>query len=137
MGFLLFRGFSEIIMKFGKFPNRVNLFHLSLPVVRNAWRKARSVRLRKAGLADLGAGRPVARVLVAPQQARAGEKKQAAHEAGFCFKRRWLIHGNPKMGLNFRLVVAVVYRAGVLLVKFVGTHERYDRIDVATVEHKA
>jgi mRNA interferase HigB len=35
------------------------------------------------------------------------------------------------------LVVAVVYRAGVLFVKFVGTHEEYGKIDVATVEHKA
>lgn len=40
-------------------------------------------------------------------------------------------------GNDFRLVVAVVYRAGVLFVKFVGTHEEYDRINVATVERKA
>ncbi len=40
-------------------------------------------------------------------------------------------------GNDFRLVVAVVYRAGVLFIKFVGTHEEYDRIDVATVERKA
>jgi mRNA interferase HigB len=40
-------------------------------------------------------------------------------------------------GNDFRLVVAVFYRAGVLFIKFVGTHEEYDRIDVATVERKA
>lgn len=40
-------------------------------------------------------------------------------------------------GNDFRLVVAVAYRAGVLFIKFVGTHEEYDKIDVTTVEHKA
>lgn len=40
-------------------------------------------------------------------------------------------------GNDYRLVVAVLYRAGVLFVKFVGTHKEYDKIDVATVERKA
>ncbi|MBS7350832.1 MAG: type II toxin-antitoxin system HigB family toxin [Comamonas sp.] len=38
-------------------------------------------------------------------------------------------------GNDYRLVVAVMYRAGVLFIKFVGTHQDYDRIDVANVEH--
>lgn len=37
-------------------------------------------------------------------------------------------------GNNYRLIVAVAYRVGVVYVKFVGTHAEYDRIDAATVE---
>ncbi len=39
-------------------------------------------------------------------------------------------------GNDYRLVVAVLYRAGVLYIKFVGTHDEYDRIDVSTVEQR-
>lgn len=38
------------------------------------------------------------------------------------------IHGN-----KYRLVVAVNYRFGILYIRFVGTHEQYDAIDVATI----
>lgn len=38
-------------------------------------------------------------------------------------------------GNDYRLVVAVLYRGGVLYIKFVGTHAAYDQIPVATVEH--
>jgi mRNA interferase HigB len=41
------------------------------------------------------------------------------------------IHGN-----DYRLVVAVAYRFGMLFIKFVGTHQEYDKVNVATVEHK-
>jgi mRNA interferase HigB len=37
-------------------------------------------------------------------------------------------------GNDHRLVVAVAYRFGAAYIKFVGTHEEYDRIDAATVE---
>ncbi|WP_310631427.1 MULTISPECIES: type II toxin-antitoxin system HigB family toxin [unclassified Paraburkholderia] len=37
-------------------------------------------------------------------------------------------------GNDFRLIVAVAYRIGVVYIKFVGTHTAYDRIDAATVE---
>lgn len=37
-------------------------------------------------------------------------------------------------GNDFRLIVAVAYRIGVIYVKFVGTHAAYDRIDAETVE---
>lgn len=37
-------------------------------------------------------------------------------------------------GNDHRLIVAVAYRFGALYIKFVGTHEEYDRIDAATVE---
>ena len=37
-------------------------------------------------------------------------------------------------GDDFRLVVAVAYRIGVVYVKFVGTHAQYDAIDAENVE---
>ena len=37
-------------------------------------------------------------------------------------------------GNKYRLVVKIVYKVGVLYVKFIGTHEEYDKIDPATVE---
>lgn len=37
-------------------------------------------------------------------------------------------------GNEFRLVVAVAYRIGVVYVKFVGTHAQYDAIDAESVE---
>lgn len=36
-------------------------------------------------------------------------------------------------GNKYRLVVHVAYRHGKVLVKFVGTHAAYDRIDAATI----
>jgi len=36
-------------------------------------------------------------------------------------------------GNDFRLVVAVRYTAGVMFIRFVGTHAEYDRIDATTI----
>ncbi len=36
-------------------------------------------------------------------------------------------------GNKYRLVVEVQYQAGIVWVKFIGTHVQYDRIDVETV----
>ena len=36
-------------------------------------------------------------------------------------------------GNDYRLVVAINYTAGIVYIRFVGTHAQYDRIDVATV----
>jgi mRNA interferase HigB len=36
-------------------------------------------------------------------------------------------------GNTYRLVVIVVYQYGVVYIRFIGTHEEYDRIDAATV----
>lgn len=36
-------------------------------------------------------------------------------------------------GNKYRLVVEMQYRAGIAWVKFIGTHTRYDSIDVETV----
>ena len=37
-------------------------------------------------------------------------------------------------GNDYRLIVAVSYRAQIILIKFVGTHAEYDRVDAETVE---
>ena len=36
-------------------------------------------------------------------------------------------------GNQYRLVVAVNYKFGIVYIRFVGTHQEYDRIDVTTV----
>ena len=36
-------------------------------------------------------------------------------------------------GNKYRLVVEIQYRAGIIWVKFIGTHAQYDKIDVETV----
>ena len=37
-------------------------------------------------------------------------------------------------GNKFRLVVVVLYNTYSILIKFIGTHEQYDRIDAQTIE---
>jgi mRNA interferase HigB len=36
-------------------------------------------------------------------------------------------------GNDYRLVAAVQYNNGIVFIRFVGTHQEYDRIDAATV----
>ena len=36
-------------------------------------------------------------------------------------------------GNKYRLVVEMQYRAGIVWVKFIGTHEQYDRINVGNI----
>ena len=36
-------------------------------------------------------------------------------------------------GNRYRLVVAVQYRFGIVTIRFVGTHQAYDRIDATTI----
>jgi len=36
-------------------------------------------------------------------------------------------------GYDYRLIAAVQYRAGVLLIRFFGTHAEYDGIDAETI----
>lgn len=36
-------------------------------------------------------------------------------------------------GGNYRLIVAIKFSAKIMLIKFIGTHAEYDRIDALTV----
>ena len=37
-------------------------------------------------------------------------------------------------GNDYRLIVAVAFRLGIVYVKFIGTHADYDKVDAETVE---
>lgn len=39
-------------------------------------------------------------------------------------------------GNKYRLVVKVAYNAGVVMIKFIGTHKEYDKINPSTIELK-
>jgi mRNA interferase HigB len=51
-------------------------------------------------------------------------------QASFCGNNRVVFNVG---GNKYRLVVELQYRAGIVWVKFVGTHAEYDRIDVESV----
>ena len=36
-------------------------------------------------------------------------------------------------GNDYRLVVAINYRQGIVYIRFIGSHQAYDRIDVSTI----
>ena len=37
-------------------------------------------------------------------------------------------------GNDYRLIVAIAYKTGIIFIKFIGTHAEYDKVDAATVE---
>ena len=37
-------------------------------------------------------------------------------------------------GNDYRLIVAIAYRVGVVYIKFIGTHAQYDAVDAATLD---
>ena len=39
-------------------------------------------------------------------------------------------------GNKYRLVVAVLYQTQIVLIKFIGTHEEYNRVDAQTIDFK-
>ena len=60
---------------------------------------------------------------------KTGDKDQYAG-ASICGNKRVVFNVG---GNKYRLVVEVQYQAGIVWVKFVGTHAQYDRIDVESV----
>jgi mRNA interferase HigB len=38
-------------------------------------------------------------------------------------------------GNDYRLIVAVSYKLGIVHIKFVGTHKQYDAVDAETVDN--
>jgi len=64
-----------------------------------------------------------------PWRAPQSTKDQCA-SASICGNNRAVFNVG---GSKYRLVVEIQYQAGIVWVKFVGTHAQYDRIDVETV----
>lgn len=56
--------------------------------------------------------------------------KDQIGNASICGNNRGLFNIG---GNKYRLVVEMQYRAGIAWVKFIGTHKRYDEIDVETI----
>ncbi len=56
--------------------------------------------------------------------------KEQYRNASICGNNRVVFN---VAGNKYRLVVVMQYRAGVVWVKFVGTHAQYDKINVETV----
>lgn len=58
------------------------------------------------------------------------ELKQMFPSADYVGNSRYVfnIRGN-----NYRLVVAIVFIAGIISIRFIGTHADYDRIDCSTI----
>jgi len=57
--------------------------------------------------------------------------KAYARTADYVGNQRWVFNIG---GNKFRLVVAICFKTGYALVKFVCTHAEYDKVDVLTVE---
>ena len=57
--------------------------------------------------------------------------KAYARSADYVGNQRWVFNIG---GNKYRLVVAICFRTGYVLVKFIGTHAQYDKVDVQTVE---
>ena len=39
-----------------------------------------------------------------------------------------------KQGNDYRLIVAITYKVGLVYIKFIGTHAQYDAVDAETVD---
>lgn len=57
---------------------------------------------------------------------------KAQYRSASILKKRRVVF-NIK-GNDFRLIVAIAYRLGIVYVKFIGTHAEYDNIDAETIE---
>lgn len=57
---------------------------------------------------------------------------QAHYASASILKNRRVVF-NIK-GNDYRLIVAVAYKLGIVYIKFVGTHKQYDAVDAETVD---
>lgn len=57
--------------------------------------------------------------------------KAYARSADYVGNERWVFNIG---GNKYRLVVAICFKTGIVLVKFIGTHAEYDKINAATVD---
>ena len=39
-----------------------------------------------------------------------------------------------RQGNDYRLIVAIAYKVGLVYIKFIGTHAQYDAVDAETVD---
>lgn len=62
---------------------------------------------------------------------RIPEEVKASHPRASILKGGRLVFNSK--GNDYRLVAALEYRAGVLAIRFFGSHAEYDRIDAETV----
>jgi len=69
--------------------------------------------------------------IAAHAQWRAPEDAKASHPKASILKGGRVVF-NIK-GNDYRLIAAVQYRAGVVAIRFFGTHAEYDQIDAETV----
>jgi mRNA interferase HigB len=69
--------------------------------------------------------------IAADAEWRSPEEVKASHPKASILKASWVVF-NIK-GNDYRLVAALQYQAGVLVIRFFGTHADYDRIDAETV----
>lgn len=76
-----------------------------------------------------------------PLQAWYEDARHAAWDSPVAIKsvyRNASIVGNNRVvfnikGNDYRLIVAINYRFGIVYIRFVGSHQEYDRVDAATV----
>ena len=57
--------------------------------------------------------------------------KAYARSADYVGNERWVFNVG---GNKYRLVAAICFKTGVVLIKFIGTHAEYDKISAAKVE---
>ncbi len=79
-----------------------------------------------------------------PLDAWYAEVKKATWETPADIKTKYksadIVAGNRAIfnigGNKYRLIVSIAYQVGIVYIKFIGTHQEYDKITAATIELK-